>query len=383
MSYEEFRKRATHLVEERLEWKDLATYVPNKKLPVYNWFYYKEGFARELVVELIRMLSLKEGDAVLDPFCGSGTTLLACKENGIKSVGYDVLPLSVFVSKVKAAEYGEKTLEMLEDNLRRISRARFYPARENLPKIFRKAFNKYALQDIAFLRKEIMNLDPEAREFFVLALVNAAIKCSYAYKDGSVVKFRKKPVPPMRKFFVRTAKKMLKDARKLHGRAESTVEINDARRLPLEDESMDAVITSPPYLNNIDYTKVYAIEEFFVRGEPEPGVRAFVGLRSHETDCTFLEEIEMPLQARLYFEDMNFVLKEMYRVLKKGGRAAIVVGNGYVDDVIESDIILSYLAEKIGFSVKKIYVLNKRFALEDRTVKKGVLRESLIILEKQ
>jgi hypothetical protein len=49
---------------------------------------------------------------------------------------------------------------------------------------------------------------------------------------------------------------------------------------------------------------------------------------------------------------------------------------------VESDIIMAYLASMIGFEVRKILVLNKRFALEDRTVKKGVLRESLIILEK-
>jgi DNA modification methylase len=106
-------------------------------------------------------------------------------------------------------------------------------------------------------------------------------------------------------------------------------------------------------------------------------------MRHRDTESNFLHEMDLPLEARLYFEDMETALKEMHRVLKQGGKAAIVVGNGYVGGVIESDIILSYLAEKIGFGLVSIFVLNKRFALEERTVKKGILRESLIILEKK
>ncbi|MCX6815965.1 MAG: DNA methyltransferase [Candidatus Aenigmarchaeota archaeon] len=398
MSYEEFREQLVDRIEEKLEWRDLATFVPNKKTPIYNWFYYKEGFAKELVEKLLEMFEIKEGATALDPFCGSGTTLLVCKEKSIKSVGYDVLPVSVFATRVKTADYDT---DLLRENMQIISRARFAQlnTKGKFPGIFYRAFSKYALEDIAFLRSMIIHLDREVREFFVLALMNAAIKCSYTYKDGSVIKIKKKHVAPLRKMFRHVVSKMIRDIEKSpRTEASIRVELEDARSLDLDDNSVDVVITSPPYLNNIDYTKVYSIEEYFIYGEPVPGVRAYIGLQAKDSD--FLSEIPLPIQARLYFEDMNKVLQELYRVLKKDGHAAIVVGNGYVrrsvasstsqnashsedvNEVIESDIILAYLAAELGFEVEKILVLNKRFALEDRTVKKGVLRESLLILKK-
>jgi hypothetical protein len=95
-------------MEEKLEFGPLATFMPNKARPVYNWLYYKEGFSRELVIKLLNMFSPDRKDWVLDPFCGVGTTLLACLESGVNSVGFDVHPLSVFASRVKLAEYDLK-----------------------------------------------------------------------------------------------------------------------------------------------------------------------------------------------------------------------------------------------------------------------------------
>ncbi len=399
MAYAEFRKEISHKIIEKLEWQDMATFVPNKKLPIYNWFYYKEGFAKELVDKLIELFGIQKNATVLDPFCGSGTTLLACKENGINAIGYDVLPVSVFVSQVKTKNYDA---ERLRGGLKKITKTRFesFDIKGKFPHIFYRAFSRYALEDIAFLRHKILELDNNVRDFFVLALINSAIRCSYAYKDGSAIKIKRRPVAPLRKMFARTASRMVKDLEKcqINKDAQITAELNDARILPLDDNSVDTIITSPPYLNQIDYTKVYAIEEFFIHGDPMPGVRAYIGMKAKETD--FLPELGLPQQARLYFEDMNEALKEMHRVLKAGGKAAVVVGNGYlpiskayrgfqntsyfenVDEVIESDIILSYMAQKIGFVVENIFVLNTRFALEGRTTKKGVLRESLIMLQK-
>jgi DNA modification methylase len=380
MSYEEFRQRISHKVVERLEWQQLATFVPNKKTPVFNWFYYKEGFAKELVEKLLDMFQI-DGGTVLDPFCGSGTTLLAAKQRGLSALGFDVLPISVFAARVKSMNYDDVFLSRLKDNADQILHARFAENRADFPALMKRAFSKYGLSDIALLRRQIGGLDKETREFFTLALITAAVRCSYARKDGSVIKFSRRPVPPLRKMFQQVVKKMIKDIEKSpRTNAPAVVDFGDARRLPLDGESVDAVITSPPYLNNIDYTKVYAIEEFFIYGEAQPGIRAYIGMNAKESD--FLSEMDLPLQARLYFDDMNSVLSEMHRVLRSGGHAAIVVGNGYVDGVIESDLILAYLAEKLGFSVENIFVLNKRFALENRTTQKGVLRESLIILRK-
>ncbi len=367
MEYEEFRKELTHKVEEKLDWRELATFVPNKELPIYNWFYYKEGFAKELVDNLIDMFNLKPGHTVLDPFCGSGTTLLACKENGINSIGLDVLPTAVFAAKVKINDYDP---ENLRAQAKLLFRKKFVKLNWEFPKIMRTMINKYALDDIAFFSSTIEQL--EEKDFFTLALLNASIKVSWAWKDGGVIKIKKHPVPPLRKLFQRVVYRMIKDiedAESHERNAQALVMQQDARTMSLEDNSVDAVITSPPYLNNIDYTKLYAIEEFFMKMRHVPTLRSFMGFRETE-------------QSEAYFDDMKQVLAEMYRVCKPGAPVIIVVGNAYMGKEVETDFILSHLASKTGFEVEKLYVLNKRFALESRTKKVGTLRESLIILKK-
>lgn len=366
MQYEEFRKQITHKVEENLDWRDLATFVPNKNLPIYNWFYYKEGFAKELVDIIIHIFGLKEGDTVLDPFCGSGTTLLACKQNGINAIGLDVLPTAVFASSVKAASYDP---EKLREEAKILFRRKFRRLEWEFPKIMRAMVNKYALDDIAFFSNIIDGL--ENKNFFTLALMNASIKVSYAWKDGGVIKIKRHPVPPLRKLFQRVVYRMIKEVENETPKKISvTVMQQDARTISLPDNSIDAVISSPPYLNNIDYTKLYAIEDFFMKMRHVPNLRSFVGVR---------ESME---HAEAYFDDMNEMLKELYRVCKPGAHVAIVIGNAYLKGEIESDFIIAHMASEIGFEVEKILVLNKRFVLENRTTKVGTLRESLIILKK-
>jgi site-specific DNA-adenine methylase len=356
-------------IQDRLDWGELATFVPNKFEPVYNWFYYKEGFAKELVMKLVEEYGLATGHTVLDPFCGSGTTLLACKQLGINSIGLDVLPMAAFAASVKTQDYDT---EKLREILHEILMNRFMAMQADVPSIMKRAFSKYALEDIIFFKSHIQRIEDDTiRNFFLLALNNAAMRISYAWKDGSVIKIKKKNTPPLKFMFKRTAHRMIKDLEKLETKKCSTIiEQCDARKMNVEDNSIDAVITSPPYLNKIEYTKIYEIENFILGGLAKPCVRSYLGLSE--------DDIE-----KSYFDDMNKVLLEMYRVMKKDAKAAIIVGNGYVNgNIVDSDTMFAEMAKKIGFHVNGIYVLNERFALENRTLKKGILRESLVELQK-
>jgi len=92
---------------------------------------------------------------------------------------------------------------------------------------------------------------------------------------------------------------------------------------------------------------------------------------------------DLPDMANAYFSDMKNVLKELYRVCKPGAKLAIVVGNGcFPERVIESDLLLSEIAEGLGFNVRDIYTLNERWCTRNRTEKVGKLRESMIVLKK-
>jgi DNA modification methylase len=363
----------------------LATFIPNKKAPIYNWFYYKEGYSRELVMAMIERFDIGKGKVVLDPFSGSGTTLLSCKERGIDAIGLDTLPASVLASKVKTRDYN---IQKLEEAVTKLLAHRYQKGLHvSVPDFVRRYFSKYALEDIYFFRGHILDNDDLAvRDFLLLGLINAAMRVSFAYKDGAVLKIRKHPTPPFRKMLSKTYRRMLKDLEKFpRVWPNITVHQDDARRMgDLPDESIDAVITSPPYLNNIDYQKVYSIENWLASGELAPAVRSFIGGAGAEGD-EFLHGRGFPPAAQEYFKDMNEVLKELYRVCKKGAQLAIVVGNAYFPppySPVESDVVLTELAEKAGFSVGDIWVVNQRAALKDRTKIVGQLRESIIFLEK-
>ncbi|MBI4895998.1 MAG: DNA adenine methylase [Candidatus Aenigmarchaeota archaeon] len=374
----EFPEYLTKKLTDREELGTLATFVPNKFEPIYNWFYYKEGFAKNLVFMLLDMFSPKDDATILDPFCGSGTTLLACKERGYASIGLDLLPVCIFAAATKTATYDT---EALREQAKHMLKARYVPQHVNAPPLIKRAFNPHILEDILLFRSHINQVrDETQRNFFLLALIQAAMKVTYAFKDGGVIKIRKKPVPSFRQMLRRTIFHMITDLSHVPlQHVDIQVLQQDARSTDLPDASVDAVITSPPYLNNIDYTKVYEIEEFINKRSELPPMRSYIGLKpADENDTGY----DIPLSAVPYIRDMKLFLTEMKRVTKPGALLAIVVGNGYVEQqIVESDLLIAMMAEELGFIVEKIYVLNKRFALEVRSHKKGVLRESIVILK--
>jgi len=372
------------VLEERWEWGKLVTFIPNKNLPVYSWFYFKEGFSRDFVHLMINLFKLDGRSVILDPFVGSGTTLLACKEKGINSVGVDVAPLAVFVSQTKAADY---KIEELIRIAKQIFEKKF--ERQDLSQVSRftrQFFSKPSLEDILFFREQIRRVeDPAAKNFFTLALMNAAMKVSYAYKDGAVLRVVKKPVPPFRKFFKKIVKKMIKDLKNMHFKpCKVEVYLGDARKMDfLRGDVFDAIITSPPYLNKIEYTKVYEIEyELFFRDVKLDPLRSYIGLNPKSVIDPF-PDLNLPEAAKAYFHDMKLVLEEMFRVLKNRGKASIVVAGGvFPDRVVESDILIAELAERVGFNVDRMIAVNKRVATTKRVIKIGEARESIIILSK-
>jgi len=372
-------------IVERLRLGRLATFLPNKRLPVYNWFQFKEGFSRDLVFLLAETWGLGAGDLVLDPFVGCGTTSLACKQLGIDSIGYDVHPIMLFASRVKLRDYNVEELRVM---VRGLMKSSFERPEVEVPSFVARVFREPVLEDIAFFKQKILEVEDEAtREFLLLGLMNAAMRCSWAHKDGAAIRVVKKPVPPFRKALKRQLLRMCNDVERFKGKnSKATIDHCDARKLKLAEGNVDAVITSPPYLNKQEYIHVYRIEQQLLGlGAPSPG--QLIGMREEGAVEDFSEVgkfvDDKPLEAKLYFKDMLAALKELYRVCRLGAKVALVTSDACTPEgVIEVCIPLSELAERVGFKAKRMLVVNRRFCTTPARKKVGVTREGLLLWEK-
>jgi hypothetical protein len=383
-------KKYNGAMEHRLEWRRLVTYVPNKKLPLYNWFKYKEGFSRELVVQLIREFGLQAGETVFDPFAGSGTTLLTAKEFGIHGIGIDMLPTAVFVAKAKLTEWAD--IEALLQAALKLTSAPLSEPKSSLPdvRIINLAFTKETQKQLLFFKEEIETYHQPMRDFLMLGLLSILEDVSSTSKDGQFLRLVEKEIPPVRDALRAALTRMIHDLSEIRmfglrpkTNAKSTILHGDARELCLPPEylgAVSAIITSPPYLNRYDYSRTYALELCLLSVKSHQDMvrvrhsllRSHVESKEHEGKAVNLPALvevlrevrakplnneRLPVMIQAYFEDMNLVIRNISQYLKPRGRAALVVANAQFNgENVPTDLMLCELAERHGLSTESILV---------------------------
>ena len=374
---------------EKPELGKLMTFELSKKIPVHSWFWYKEGFAPGIFDYAVKG---KNPGMVLDPFCGVGTTLLAAKHAGIESIGVDASHLAVFVSKTKTEDYGKMHVEAVEEFLRKP-----LPKEYSGPKwdfeLFdvRAAFPKRNLNQILSLREAIESEEGRVRDLLLLALLSVLPQASIIKKDGGVLKIdKRKRALPAKEIFRRKVKRMMKEIAVEQKAHVPRVFLGDARALDVPGEYVGMVVTSPPYLNNIDYSKIYGLELSLLEMSKAAAqevrmraIRSFIGkdMKVMEMPPEVGEIGERIPIVGTYFRDMEQSLAEMHRVLKTGGEAHVVVSNSVIHEThVLVDEILAKIGERIGFSDSEIVVGAERIA--DVKPQKIKTRESIVILRK-
>ena len=104
------------LIKDEIDFfSQLVNFSKNKDIPYHGWFKYREGFSHTLIKELIKRCGLQDTEYVLDPFCGSGTTVVEAALNGYSGIGIDINPVSAFVSKVKCRSYTDEEIERIRE----------------------------------------------------------------------------------------------------------------------------------------------------------------------------------------------------------------------------------------------------------------------------
>jgi len=360
--------------------KDLVTFVPNKDEPIHDWFYYKEGYAKELVEWLIKDYKL-EGP-IYDPFAGVGTTLLVGKLKGIKTIGTDVSPLTSFICKVKTRNYD---IAKLKEELEKLALLEPTCIGKYPNKKIRELFRAEQLDAIYFYHQKMFEIEDEkARDLFILALIDTTGRVANVIKTGGSLRKVKKPNFPVKRLLLGKIKRMILDLEKIQkpGQLFEEPEIygEDARTFKPEKDSIGCVITSPPYLNKIEYTSVYKMELGLFFEAQETRLRAYVGDKVDVYDDNYPG---IPPIGIAYFLDIKKVLENIYYCLRPGGKAFIIVAGGCLPDrVVQSDEIIAKDAEKVGFKLLDIIVARQIACVTNRTQHIGKVKESIIVLEK-
>lgn len=400
------------LLREKPDYRKLVTYVPNKKIPVYNWFKYKEGFSRQLVFNLLKQWELPDSTLVFDPFSGCGTTLLACKELEYPALGMDILPIAVFVSKVKLLDW--KNLDDLSWSVDELLRRRFKKPRLKFPdvKIIPLAFDPE-------VQEQILSFDPPIQDFLMLGLISILEGVSRTSKDGQFLRLVEREIPPVKDILRRQLSQMLLDLRMqqacLFKGGASRVEVieGDARSqddIPRRYRGrIGAVITSPPYLNRYDYSRTYSLElcTLFVEDFDDLRKIRHSLLRSHiesrtisgkEIKISALDEIleclaykklnnnRIPVMINGYFEDMNQVIANLAHNMKAGGLVALVVANArFEGEMVPTELILSEIAQSNDFTTEAIWITRYKGNSSQQMAKYGrvPVRESVIFWRKK
>lgn len=394
---------------ERLDWRKFVMPVDLRKKPIHRWFVFPHSFTDDLVRNLVIEWELDHSDHILDPFVGAGTTILTAKEMGIPAHGVDLSPFAVFVTKVKVGNYQISDIQTALEYVRN----EFEEADTDCETaLLRRAFTESSLRRLCGLRNAIRRLqDRRSRDFLLLGLLSILRDFSSIRADGGWLRLNQPRLSSDRIFghFYSTVNNMISDLPNNCDKSKNRWEavINDARQLAM-DGKYTAVITSPPYPNRHDYSRIFGIElEFAFFNNSDTFNFRYNSIRSHPEAkepkekvldyippkkwSSLLGKLEqentdkrIPVMLSGYFEDMYSVLTEMRKHLADGAKVSLVVGNArYFGIVIPVDEILAEIAADVGFEPLEIRTVRLRGNSAQQMGRYGrePSRESCVILK--
>ena len=341
-------------------------------------------FPARMAPELARrsLKAVPERGCVLDPMCGSGTVARAAVETGLHCVGIDIDPLSVLMARVWTTPLDTRRICADAENLVRAAKA--LPAgaieRTNDPETERFISYWFAPQqaaNLAHLATVLRRQDEPIKGALSVALSRIIIskeKMASLARDTSHSRPHK--VAHSNDFDVYAG--FLRSTRQVAARLEpnliegqADIRCADARTLEdVDDESFDLALTSPPYLNAIDYLRGHRLALVWLGYEmgllreirsasigaervmPEAEAPKDISRFVIEQDGSTIEPRHRGW-IRRYASDMDAVLRQLGRVVKRNRQVVLVLGNSFLRGaIIDNAGIIEALAKRIGFQIQ-------------------------------
>jgi DNA modification methylase len=407
----------------------------------HDWYRFVLSFPPHLVSNYITDLGLDKRHVILDPFCGTGTTIVEAKRHGIRAIGIEANLFAYFASSVKLdwevdPDLLKKEARNIADSALGLLKAQGIddnrPLRGSLKEVTlwtldleaTKLLLSNSISPIS-LHKTLVLLDclrkHEGEQYYrhaLLALANALVfRISNLHFGPEVGVGKPKNDVSVIASWLCEVDRIVSDLKLVKGKSfpSAKVHLGDARNVSsiLDPNSVDAVITSPPYPNEKDYSRTTRLESVvlgFIKSKAElrEMKRTFIrsntrGVYKDDEDDKWIAEypeiqrIAESIEKRrkelgknsgferlygkvtkLYFGGMARHLAELRRVLRPGAQLAYVVGDqaSYLRIMIRTGQLLADIAGALGYEPMGIDLFRTRYA----TATREQLREEVVVL---
>ncbi len=343
--------------------------------------------------QLPRTILSKFGEnvqTVLDPFCGSGTTLVEARLQGYNAIGVDVNGLSSLLSKVKATPLTYEELQNIKIFIEKVSNEdkQWSIMRPKIEVKQIEGLEHWFQNNVAEELTCLLNLINELKgnnekDFLKIVFSSIIVKVSNQESDTRFAA-KNKSIPNNYTFqqFITRGKDYLSRIVEFSDKVPKQGFLKllnaDSRNLNmLENESVDIIITSPPYANTYDYYLYHKFRKRWLDIDVKFAQNNEIGSRR--------EYSSLKRSAEQWAMDLKLCFAEMYRLLKDNGFAFVVIGDSVIKkQLINIDEVICNFMPEIGFEVCNVISsnLSEHSRMFNPTFTQKNKKEHLIILKK-
>jgi len=310
---------------------------------------------------------LRPNGPVLDPFCGSGTTLVEAVHRGGQAIGIDLNPIACLMSRVKTTRWLAADENLVEHHARSLT-TQAAGGKSSLNELILEIprldhwFEPWAQEFLAGATAYVRQQDPNDpwRDRLALAVSASTVRISNQDSDTRYAAVKKSIGPELalrvlEDAFRRVVDWLRANATHIESNAAQVVEA-DARSIPLRDGIAAAAVFSPPYPNAYEYWLYHKYRMYWLGFDP-------IQVRGSEIGARPFYSGSGTLTADDFRREMTEVFAEVHRLLQPGGAAVVIVGDSMIrGELIDNSDVLTSAADTAGFDL-----LASRFRLIRKT----------------